>query len=294
MELSKFVFFADVVEAGSFATAGRRLLIDRSNVSRAIKELERLAGAQLLRRTTRKMVLTELGEAFYAQCQIVRNEVNQAKSVLLSHAEFVRGPIHVSCPPALGRRFMLSAFEEFCKLYPDVSLRITLKSGLIDLIENRVDVALRFTNDPEPNLVARELWTTKWVICAAPEYIRENGQPESPEDLSKHSWIGIQSKMILKFRKKLQQQSVITSSRIACADYDVLGKFAEDGLGIALLPSHVATPAIKEKKLIQVLKSFSLESTPGSTLYALTLPGPHIPPQVKVFIAFVKQKLREI
>lgn len=294
LDLSKFVFFADVVDAGSFTLAGRRMQIDRSNISRGIKELERSAGAQLLRRTTRKMVLTELGEAFYEQCLNIRNEVNQAKNILLSNAEYVRGPIHVSCPPALGRLFLLPALEKFCRLYPDVSVRITLKSGLIDLIEERVDVALRFTDEPEQNLVARNFWTTEWFVCASPEYVREKGQPENPDELSSHAWIGIQSKVTLKFKKKLQRYRAMLLSRITCADYDVIGKFALDGLGIALLPGHVATPAIKEKKLIHLLKSFSLEETPGSTLYALTLPGPHTPPQVKAFLAFIKQKLLEV
>ena len=290
LDLSKFVFFADVVDAGSFTMAGRRMQIDRSNISRGIKDLERSAGAQLLRRTTRKMVLTELGESFYAQCLNIRNEVNQAKNILLSNAEYVRGPIHVSCPPALGRIFLLPALQEFCRLYPDVSVRITLKSGLIDLIEERVDVALRFTDEPEQNLVARNLWTTDWLVCASPQYVKFHGQPESPDDLSLHAWIGIQSKVILKFKKKLQRYRAMMSSRITCADYDVIGKFAIDGLGIALLPGHVAIPGIKEKKLVQVLKSFSLEATPGSTLYALTLPGPHTPPQVKTFLTFIKQR----
>ena len=111
MEQSPYLFFAEVVEAGSFAMAARRLGMDRSNVSRRIKELEHSAGVQLLRRTTRKMVLTDLGAAFYEQCLAVRSEVEQAKNLLLSQGDVVRGALHVSCPPAIGRLYLVPVIQ---------------------------------------------------------------------------------------------------------------------------------------------------------------------------------------
>lgn len=155
------------MEAGSFATAARRLGMDRSNVSRRIKELEQTAGVQLLRRTTRKMVLTDLGAAFYEQCLAVRSEVEQAKNLLLSHGDVVRGALHVSCPPAIGRQYLVPLFQTFCRRYPAVSLQITLKSGALDLIEERIDVAIRFTNEPSPQHVARVLGHTRWIFVPA-------------------------------------------------------------------------------------------------------------------------------
>ena len=197
MEQSPYLFFAEVVEAGSFAMAARRLGMDRSNVSRRIKELEHSAGVQLLRRTTRKMVLTDLGAAFYEQCLAVRSEVEQAKNLLLSQGGVVRGALHVSCPPAIGRLYLVPLFEVFCRRYPAVSLQITMKSGALDLIEERIDVAIRFTNEPSQHQVARVLGRTQWIFCASPAYLAEHGTPQLPEDLAQLAWLGMRTRMEL-------------------------------------------------------------------------------------------------
>lgn len=287
MEQSPYLFFAEVVEAGSFATAARRLGMDRSNVSRRIKELENTAGVQLLRRTTRKMVLTDLGAAFYAQCLVVRSEVEQARNLLLSHGDVVRGPLHVSCPPAIGRLYLVSLFTAFCRRYPAVSLQITLKSGDVDLIEERIDVAIRFTNEPSPHQVARVLGKTQWIFCASPSYLAEQGVPQVPEDLLQHAWLGMRTRMELHLRQDSAEHRVVLCSRVACADYALLGQMARDGMGVSLLPVYVASQDLAQGQLSQVLADFQVEPTPGSTLYAVTLPGIHSPPQVKAFVQFL-------
>lgn len=292
MEQSPYLFFAEVVEAGSFAAAARRLGMDRSNVSRRIKELEHTAGVQLLRRTTRKMVLTDLGTTFYAQCLVVRSEVEQAKYLLLSHGDVVNGPLHVSCPPAIGRLYLVNLFEAFCRRYPAVSLQITLKSGGVDLIEERIDVALRFTNEPSPHQVARVLGQTRWIFCASPSYLAEQGSPLVPEDLVRHAWIGMRSRMELHLRKDTAEHRVVLRSRVACADYALLGQMTRGGLGVSLLPVYVASQDLEQGRLSQVLTDYQVEPTPGSTLYAITLPGIHSPPQVKALVHFLAEAVK--
>lgn len=292
VEQSPYLFFAEVVEAGSFATAARRLGMDRSNVSRRIKELEQTAGVQLLRRTTRKMVLTDLGAAFYEQCLAVRSEVEQAKNLLLSHGDMVRGALHVSCPPAIGRQYLVSLFQAFCRRYPAVSLQITLKSGALDLIEERIDVAIRFTNEPSPQHVARELGHTQWIFCASPAYLAEHGMPQLPEDLAQLSWLGMRARMELQLRKESVLHRVVLRSRVACPDYALLGQMAHDGLGVCLLPVYVASRDLARGELVQVLANYQIEPTPGSTLYAITLPGIHSSPQVKAFVQFLAETVQ--
>ncbi|HEY9207884.1 LysR family transcriptional regulator [Acidovorax sp.] len=292
MDQSPYLFFAEVVEAGSFAMAARRLGMDRSNVSRRIKELEHTAGVQLMRRTTRKMVLTDLGAAFYEQCLAVRSEIEQAKNLLLSHGDGVRGPLHVSCPPAIGRLYLVSVFEAFCRRYPAVSLQITLKSGAVDLIDERIDVAIRFTNEPSPHQVARVLGQTHWIFCASPDYLAEHGTPQFPEDLAHHAWLGMRTRMELQLRKEAALHRVVLRSRVACPDYALLGQMARDGLGVCLLPVYVASRGLPQGGLAQVLADYQVEPTPGSTLYAMTLPGIHSPPQVKAFVQFLAETVQ--
>lgn len=292
MEQSPYLFFAEVVEAGSFATAARRLGMDRSNVSRRIKELEHTAGVQLLRRTTRKMVLTELGAAFYEQCLAVRTEVEQAKSLLLSHGDVVRGALHVSCPPAIGRLYLVPLLEAFCRRYPAVALQITLKSGVVDLIEERIDVAIRFTNEPSQHQVARVLGHTQWIFCASPAYLAEHGTPQQPEDLAQLAWLGMRTRMDLQLRKDTTLHRVVLRSRVACPDYALLGQMARDGLGVSMLPVYVASRDLAKGELVQVLADCQIEPTPGSTLYAITLPGIHSTPQVKAFVQFLAETVQ--
>ena len=292
MEQSPYLFFAEVVEAGSFAMAARRLGMDRSNVSRRIKELEHSAGVQLLRRTTRKMVLTDLGSAFYEQCLAVRSEVEQAKNLLLSQGDVVRGALHVSCPPAIGRLYLVPLFEAFCRLYPAVALQITLKSGVLDLIEERIDVAIRFTNEPSQHQVARVLGHTQWIFCASPSYLAEHGTPQFPEDLAHLAWLGMRTRMELQLRKEAALHRVVLRSRVACPDYALLGQMACDGLGVCLLPVYVASRELARGGLVQVLVDYQIEPTPGSTLYAITLPGIHSSPQVKAFVKFLAETVQ--
>lgn len=139
------MFFAAVVDAGSFVNAARRLGIDRSNVSRRIRNLEREVGAQLLRRTTRRMELTENGALFYERCAVIDAEVQNAPEGAAEPAFVGARTVEPELPPMLGREFSApaAAVAAFCHGCRDVSLRVTLKTNVNDLIGEGIDVALR-------------------------------------------------------------------------------------------------------------------------------------------------------
>jgi DNA-binding transcriptional LysR family regulator len=292
VDLDSFVFFAAVVDAGSFVNAARNLRMDRSNVSRRIRRLEQDVGAQLLRRTTRRMSLTEAGAVFYERCARVRAEVEQAQKALDRVHATVRGPLHVSCPPMIGRMYFAPLFAEFCRRYPDVNLQVTLKNDVVDLVGDGVDIALRLTDDPGSARVARELARVHWTICASPEYLAAHGMPRVPEDLARHAWLGVRARSALELVRGSEHRRVFVTARLQCGDYAFLREAAVAGLGIGVLPSYVASQELRRGRLHIVLGEYRLSPSPGDRLYAITLPSRHTPPQVRALLDFLKEKFR--
>ena len=289
MDLESFLFFASVVDAGSFVNAARRLGIDRSNVSRRIRKLELDVGAQLMRRTTRRMSLTETGALFYERCAVIGAEVEEARKALHSLHASVRGPLHVSCPPVVGRIYFAPLFAEFCLKYPDVALHVTLKN-VVDQVGEGVDVALRLIDEPGATVVARELARIDWIFCASQKYLRANGLPKVPEDLVQHAWLGQRGRLALEMTRGVEHRRAVVSSRLECSDYSFLCEAAVAGLGIALLPSYIASDALRRGKLRTVLDDFRLSQSPGNRLYVITLATRFPLPQVRALIEFLKDK----
>jgi DNA-binding transcriptional LysR family regulator len=289
MDVDSFLFFAAVVDAGSFVNAARKLGMDRSNVSRRIARLERDMGEQLLVRTTRRMRLTEMGQVFYERCAVIAAEVEEARKAVRSLRSAVRGRLHVSCPPMAGRMYFAPLFREFCRRHPDVELRVTMKNDVVDLIVDGVDIALRVTDGPGPTMVARELAAVRWILCATPGYLQAHGTPRVPEDLARHAWLGVRGRMELGFAKGSEHRRVMVTARLQCSDYAFLREAALEGLGIGLVPSYAANDEIRSGKLRPVLEDYSLAPSPGGRLYAITLPSRYVPTQVRALLDFLKE-----
>src|SRR5258706_5550668 len=172
LNASAMVLFAEIVASGSFSAAARRLGLSNASVSREVARLERGLGAQLLRRTTRKMSLTEVGEAFHARCQLVADETEQAVwSVGESEAE-PRGEIRLAAPMSFGHRQLAPRLPAFLARYPQVRLHVELTDRMVDLVSERFDLAVRITNRlTDASFVQRRLCPIRFVACASPGYL---------------------------------------------------------------------------------------------------------------------------
>lgn len=293
MNVDALVFFADVVDAGSFATAARKLGIDRSGVSRRMRDLEREVGAQLIRRTTRTMRLTDIGSALYERCLAIRKQADEAAIVVRSMNSVVRGPLHISCGSLLVRTRVNQILWAFSREYPEVSLSVTLRNDVVDYVGDGIDVALRVTDDLASNVVARDLGPVQWDMCASPAYLAEHGTPRTPADLVDHAWLDVRQKSALEFSSGEQSIRVSPRTRFACIDYSILQDAALAGLGIGFIPSYASAALIRAGQVKPVLKGYKIVPSLGTRLYAITPHSRFVPTQVRSFIDFVRAALRK-
>src|SRR5512144_1571574 len=178
--------FAKVVETGSFARAAERLDVSVSSVSRQVSELEAHLGARLLNRTTRRLSLTESGQAFYERCVQLLADLEEAETALTATAVVPRGTLRLTCSASFGARHLAPAMAEFAAKHAEMRFDVELSERVVDLVDEGFDVAVRIGVTGAQNVVARKIGATRVVCCAAPSYLARRGVPKQPEDLAAH------------------------------------------------------------------------------------------------------------
>ena len=178
--------FARVAERGSFGKAADELDISRAAASGHVAALEKHLGVRLLNRTTRRVSLTAEGAEFLRRCRRILDEVQDAEETLRGARSRPQGLLRVDVPVAFGRYLLLPALPEFTRRYPAIDLDIRLNDRVVDLVAERVDVALRVGNLQQSGLVARRVAQINVVTCASPTYLADHGEPQTPDDLRQH------------------------------------------------------------------------------------------------------------
>ena len=178
--------YVAVVEAGTFTAAADRLGVAKSAVSRRITSLETRLGVQLLRRTTRRLNLTDSGRSFYERATRILADLDEAESAVRQEHGELHGVLRVALPLSFGIRHMSDPVAEFVRQNPDVCIDLDLNDRRVDLLEEGVDMALRIGRLSDSSLIARRLFSVRTVVCASPAYIEAHGAPGSPEDLADH------------------------------------------------------------------------------------------------------------
>jgi len=294
--LNEMVTFVKVVETSSFSETARQFGTTPSAISRAISRLEKALGTRLLQRTTRKLRISESGQAVYERCL---DMVNAAQAVMESSEKFHLEPqcqIRISVPKAVGHYLIHPYLPEFLRLYPKIDIQLLLGDRYVDLIEDQVDLAIRITEKPHDGLMGRKLLEIDPVICATPEYLSRFGTPQHPHDLKEHQciYLGEQaSDSKWKFQKGNKTTSVHVKGRYAANHTGVRLDAALQHLGIASLPFFVANKAMKNKQLIQVLPNWYFKTYYSGGAWLLYPATKHLPPKLKVLIEFLAQKLAQ-
>jgi DNA-binding transcriptional LysR family regulator len=299
IDFKRMAVFATVVELGSLSAAGRRLGMTTSAISQHLRALEQSYGVALLHRSTRKLSLTDAGARFARQCQAMVAAADVAHEQLNLAHDAPTGQLRLSAPAGFAQH-VAPALAPLLANYPQLKLHMAVADEMIDLIDERIDLALRGGRLTDSNWVARRICGLEWLICAAPSYVAQFGEPETPADLQSHRWItgfqydGIDVRLIGPdgSSEKLKVEPHITSN-----NHMAVLQLCVAGLGLALmiradvddqlrrgqlvpvmpgwhmppLPVWVVTPQrdtqpAKVRHAIEALKTYFLESVPGTVV----------------------------
>ncbi|REG45495.1 LysR family transcriptional regulator AphB [Paraburkholderia sp. BL6669N2] len=292
-DLNDVALFVNVVRAGSFAEAARRLGIPCNTASRHIRQLEEGLGLRLMQRSTRRLSLTEAGETFYARCADQIEALAQAADELADKTGHPRGRVRVAAPADLFNLMNGIAWvAEFLLLYPDVRLELVLSDVRSDLIGDAVDVAIRIGKTLEPTLIARPVGVgPRFTLVASPAYLALRGSPDSLDALAEHdciTWPQAAYRTLWNIDGPNGATEVYVSGRFRAGTMKAQLDAALANLGIALLPSTVTVPYIDAGELTQVLPGHSTE---GLRVYLVYSSRRQLPGAVRAFIEFTIKAL---
>ncbi|NMH66516.1 LysR family transcriptional regulator [Shewanella salipaludis] len=291
LDISTIPIFTTVIEQGGFSKAAEKLGISTSAVSKRISRLEAQLGVQLLYRSTRKLSLTEAGERYYEHALQALQAALAAEQAATELQRQPKGVLRISVPMSFGRLHLAPIIPVFLKRYPQISLHMHTNDTWSDVIAEGFDIALRAGELPDSLLIAKKLLPLHSVLCASPEYIAEQGQPETPQSLIKHNCI-VSTHHSLKNEWVFMQHDVETKVQVT-GNYqvnssDALRESLLQGLGIGRLPTFIAGNDIARGKLVPILTDYSM---PHKILYAVFPERQYLPQKVRVFIDFLTENL---
>lgn len=288
--LTAMEIFTNVVEFEGFSAAAGRLGISRASVSKQVIQLEESLGARLLNRTTRRVSVTEIGEAYYERCKRVLAEVEEADLLVEQLHSEPRGILKVSAPMSFGVAHVGPAVSDFLAVYRDLSISLSLNDRFTDLIEEGFDVAIRISQSADTSLIARRLGGVRFLMAATPEYLERKGTPARPQDLVDHdclSYVYLASGLEWPIFGPNGATTVKVSGPLKANNGEVLIQAARRGLGIAFLPNFLVRDEIDRDDLVTVLENYRL---PELSVYAVSPPNRFPARKVQAFIAYLAER----
>ena len=292
-KLGDIELFIAVVDNNGFAAAGRQSGLSPASVSARIKNLEKHYGIRLLNRTTRTLALTQAGHEFYQACTNMLTEFEQAEEKLLTGNESITGPLRITSTCDLGQQHISPLLSEFLLEHPGVVPCLHLSDGVIDIIDQGYDLAIRYGVLSDNRLIARKLANNKRVLCASPDYLKRRGMPTVPDELVHHDCLSmVRSDEPLTrwhFKTDTDIKSVIIKPARSTNDGALIRQWAIEGNGIAMKSVWDISQDLKSKRLVTVLDQFTPDfqrqgTAEGANLHLLYPNREFLPRRTRVFI----------
>lgn len=276
--------FTAVVDAGSFVAAADQLELSKAAVSRHVAALESRLGLRLLHRTTRRLTLTSEGETFHARCSELLAELDDSEAELTSKNARAQGVLKVNAPLTFGNLHLASVWGGFLERHPGLVIDLTLSDRIVDLVEERCDLAIRIGRLPDSTLVSRKLSSTRMVLCASPDYLVRHGEPKRPADLADHvvwafsyfsggnDWPfdGPDGPAQARIRPRLYTNSGDTC-RIGALEHRC----------IILQPGFLVAPDLERGDLVEIMRDYRPIEL---GIYAVYPTRKHVPPKVRLLV----------
>lgn len=289
----ELAIFVAVVESGSFSRAATQLELANSAVSRSVKKLEMKLGVSLLNRTTRQLSLTEEGERYFRRVQQVLQEMAAAENELMETRQSPRGLLRIDAATPVMLHLLMPLIKPFRERYPDVTLSLISSETFINLIERKVDVAIRVGTLTDSTLRARPLFTSRRKIIASPEYLAQYGMPRSAEDLQDHICLGFSETESLNKWPVAQADGLpydITAG-ITSNSGETLKQLCLMGNGIACLSDYMINKEIAEGRFIELLIDRLLPvEMPFSAVY---YSDRAVSSRIRAFIDFLSEQVQQ-
>ncbi|QWL57151.1 LysR family transcriptional regulator [Aeromonas jandaei] len=247
--------FVSVVEQGSLSGAGEKLDMSRAMVSRYLAELESWMGARLLHRTTRRLSLTGPGEEALNRARAMLALGEEMEQIAVKGDDAPKGQLRITSSYSLSEALLVGAANDYLAQYPGTAIDILLLDRTVNLVEERIDLAVRITNDLDPNLVARRLGTCHSVVCASPAYLANHPAPQKVQDLALHNCLTYTyfGKSLWEFNGPDGPESVPVSGNLSANISNLLLEATLGGAGISLQPRYSAQPYLERGELVPLL-----------------------------------------
>jgi DNA-binding transcriptional LysR family regulator len=280
------------VETGSLSAASRALGTPLTTVSRKVSELEKHLKTRLLNRSGRRLAVTDAGRSYVTACKRILEDVREAERAASGEYSAPQGDLIVTAPVVFGRLHVLPVAIEFLKAYPDIDLRLVLADRLFNLLEDKVDLAVRIGALPDSSLKANRVGLIRHVVCASPAYFAKRGLPKSPLELSSHDCIafeGLTSPDTWTFAMGKSSRPVAIHSRLIVSTAEAAIDAAVAGIGITRVLSYQIAHAVEAGALQIALAAFELTPWPINLVYG---GGPLLPLKLRAFVDFAAPRLK--
>lgn len=288
--LTSLRVFREVVEAGSFAKAAKRLDLSTAMASKHVAHLERSLGARLLNRTSRHLSLTEAGSVYQEHCREALDTLDAAAAALSQGQAEPRGVLKVTAPVWFATQRVAEVLARYRLKHPQVVVDIHLENRRVDLVQEGYDLALRATVTPAPSLIARRIASVRFLLVASPAYLTRAGRLKVPADLSGHelilpTYISMDS---VALEGPSGEVRVKVRAAMKSSDTTLTHHAVRAGLGLALLPEWLVGEDVAARRLVHVLPSFSFPLVP---IYAAYTSRKYLSSKVRSFIDFFTEAL---
>ena len=296
MDLDNLYLFIEVVQQGSFAKVARIRNIDPSSVSRAIAKLEAELGIRLFQRSTRKLETTELGAIYFQRIAPLIDELESARRIAVEIHQQPQGTLRVTADLAFAQQKIVPLLPKLAKIYPSLSIELIMTDAYLDLIAERIDVAIRLGNLQDSSYMAKHLRKTSFYICASPDYLSKHGQPKIPQNIESHN-------CLLFPRARYSLDWLFRDGTGKVTEIKIKGKYlltnslaikqcAISGMGLALLPDWLVDRDLKSGNLVRLFAEYDVTATDfESSIWLLYPSRAYIPAKTQVFIEYVLDKL---
>ncbi|MFB0875410.1 MULTISPECIES: LysR substrate-binding domain-containing protein [unclassified Sphingobium] len=290
--LSDVENFLAVASVGSFAGAAQALRLTPSAISRSMTRLEKRLGVALIRRTTRSLALTREGVAYRDRMRAILSDMFDLEASLSSAVQGPRGLLRVNASPSFGVHCLIPILPRFAETYPHISVDLTLTDAIVDLVEERADVAIRIGPLRDTRLRAKKLGHSRMVLVASPDYLARRGTPRTPDDLGAHDCLRFS------FRRSVDSWPFLVEGRLVHKPVEgrfygnsgeVVREMAVAGCGIARHGRFHVARDLREGRLVELLADY--DAGDGEEIHALYAPEDRAAARIRALLDFLEAEM---